>query len=214
MRKLNKKIIGERFYELLNYAIDIDSVIKNNDMELLDLKVGTKLTEYVTVLYFQKNFMALSVALFFMMISWLFILFTALQGINTKESPGLYYGLYMVFAMTYGVIYISSVSLLARGIAAGLKIIYYTFNFIVIMAGFFSLFYLYYFLYSEVTTTSDIVFFVLITTPLYPARLILNSKLIKKALVWTINERARKAYLKLFIDNYQSPRKKRKLRVG
>lgn len=74
-------------------------------MELLDRKVETKLTEYVTVLYFQKNFMALSVALFFMMISWLFILFTALQGINTKESPGLYYGLYMVFAMTYGVIY-------------------------------------------------------------------------------------------------------------
>lgn len=109
-------------------------------MELLDRKVETKLTEYVTVLYFQKNFMALSVALFFMMISWLFILFTALQGINTKESPGLYYGLYMVFAMTYGVIYISSVFLLARGMAAGLKIIYYTFKFIVIMAGFFHYF--------------------------------------------------------------------------
>lgn len=214
MKKLNKKFIGEKFYELLNYAIDIDSVIKNNDMELLDRTVETKLTDYITVLFFQKNFMALSVALFLMMISWLFVLFTALKGINTKESPGLYYGLYMAFAMTYGFIYISSVFLLARGIVAGLKLIYYTFNFVVIMAGFFSLFYLYNFLCSEATTASDIVFFVFITTPLYPARLILNSKLIKTAVLWTINERARKAYLKLFIGNYQSPRKKRKLRVG
>lgn len=154
MKKLNKKIIGEEFYELLNDAIDINSVIKNNDMELLDRKVETKLTDYITVLFFQKNFMALSVTLFLMMISWLFILFTALKGINTKESPGLY----MAFAMTYGFIYISSVFLLARGIAAGLKLIYYTFNFVVIMAGFFSLFYLYDFLYSETITTSDIFF--------------------------------------------------------
>ncbi|MFO6299419.1 hypothetical protein [Rahnella selenatireducens] len=209
-----KHIIGSSFYNLLQYGNEIDSYIKKNDMTSIEYRVETNLTKYISVLYFQKNFMTLSVALFLMMISWLFILFTSLQGINTKESPGLYYGLYMAFAMIYGFIYIISVFLLARGIAVGLKMIYYTFNFLVIIAGFFSLFYLYDFLYSETTTTSDIVFFILITTPLYPARLILNSKLIKKALVWTINERARKAYLKLVINNYQSPRKKRKLRVG
>lgn len=209
-----KHIIGSSFYNLLQYGNEIDSYIKKNDMTSIEYRIETNLTKYITVLFFQKNFMALSVALFLMMISWLFVLFTALKGINTKESPGLYYGLYMAFAMTYGFIYISSVFLLARGIVAGLKLIYYTFNFVVIMASFFSLFYLYNFLCSEATTASDIVFFVFITTPLYPARLILNSKLIKTALEWTINERARKAYLKLFIDNYQSPRKKRKLRVG
>ncbi|MBF7996397.1 hypothetical protein [Rahnella laticis] len=209
-----KHIIGSSFYNLLQYGNEIDSYIKKNDMASIEYRIETNLTKYITVLFFQKNFMALSVALFLMMISWLFVLFTALKGINTKESPGLYYGLYMAFAMTYGFIYISSVFLLARGIVAGLKLIYYTFNFVVIMASFFSLFYLYNFLCSEATTASDIVFFVFITTPLYPARLILNSKLIKTALEWTINERARKAYLKLFIDNYQSPRKKRKLRVG
>ncbi len=183
-------------------------------MTSIECKVKTNLKEYVSVIFFQKNFMTLSLALFLMMISWLFILFTALQGINTKESPGLYFGLYMAFAMTYGFIYIISIFLLARGITIGLKIIYYTFNFIVVIAGAFSLFYLYYFLYLEATNISDVVFFLLMTVPLLLTRLILNTKLIKTALVWTINERARKAYLKRLIENYQSPRKKRKLRVG
>jgi hypothetical protein len=192
----------------------LSHISKKNDMTSIECKVKTNLKEYVSVIFFQKNFMTLSLALFLMMISWLFILFTALQGINTKESPGLYFGLYMAFAMTYGFIYIISIFLLARGITIGLKIIYYTFNFIVVIAGDFSLFYLYYFLYLEATNISDVVFFLLMTVPLLLTRLILNTKLIKTALVWTINERARKAYLKRLIENYQSPRKKRKLRVG
>ncbi|MBU9845862.1 hypothetical protein [Rahnella ecdela] len=209
-----KYIIGSSFYNLLQYGNEIELYIKENDMTSIEFRVNTNLKEYVSVLFFQKNFMALSAALFLMMISWLFILFTALQGINTKESPGLYFGLYMAFAMTYGFIYISSVFLLARGITIGLKIIYYTFNFIVVIAVGFSLFYLYSFLYFEETQISNIIFFFLITIPLLLTRLILNTKLIETALVWAINERARKAYLKLMIKNYQSPRKIRKLRVG
>ncbi|WP_120508408.1 hypothetical protein [Rahnella bruchi] len=178
-----KYIIGSSFYNLLQYGNEIELYIKENDMTSIEFRVNTNLKEYVSVLFFQKNFMALSAALFLMMISWLFILFTALQGINTKESPGLYFGLYMAFAMTYGFIYISSVFLLARGITIGLKIIYYTFNFIVVIAVGFSLLYLYTFLYFEETQISNIIFFFLITIPLLLTRLILNTKLIETALV-------------------------------
>lgn len=142
MRKLNKKIIGKKFYELLNYAIDIDLVIKNNDMELLDRKVETKLTDYITVLSFQKNFMALSAALFFMMISWIFIIFTILKILHIKNAPAIHFGVYMILIMLYMLTYISSVFLIARGITLSLKIIYLTFLFIVVMASVFSLYYL------------------------------------------------------------------------
>ena len=208
------KFIGSSFYNLLKYGNEIESYIKKNDMASIERKVETKLKEYVTVLFFQKSFMLLSLALFLMMFSWLFIIFTALQGISTKESPGLYFGLYMISAMTCGLINIFSVFLLARGITIGLKMVYYTFNFILAMAILFSFYYLYTFIFTGKTNISDVVFFVLIIVPLYLTRLILNTRLIGSALVWTINERARKAYLKLLIKTYNSPRKIRKLRVG
>ena len=209
-----KKIIGVTFYDLIKYGSNIDTIIKKNDMELLSSKIETKMTHFTTVLFFQKNFITLSSALFLMMISWIFIIVTALKGINTKELPGLYFGLYMLTVMPYVFFYIASVFLIARGITLGLKLIHFTFMFILVMATVFSLYYLNEIFLSDVFSTSDVVNVTLIILPLYFCRLILNTNLIKKAVLWTINERARKEYLKLFLANYQSPRKKRKLRVG
>ncbi|AVF36951.1 hypothetical protein [Rahnella sikkimica] len=209
-----KKIIGVTFYDLIKYGSNIDTIIKKNDMELLSSKIETKMTHFTTVLFFQKNFITLSSALFLMMISWIFIIVTALKGINTKESPGLYFGLYMLTVMPYVFFYIASVFLIARGITLGLKLIHFTFMFILVMATVFSLYYLNEIFLSDVFSTSDVVNVTLIILPLYFCRLILNTNLIKTAVLWTINERARKEYLKLFLANYQSPRKKRKLRVG
>lgn len=209
-----KKIIGVTFYDLIKYGSNIDKIIKKNDMELLSSKIETKMTHFITILFFQKNFITLSSALFLMMTSWIFIIVTALKGINTKESPGLYFGLYMLTVMPYVFFYIASVFLIARGITLGLKLIHFTFMFILVMATVFSLYYLNEFFLSDVFSTSDVVNVTLIILPLYFCRLILNTNLIKKAVLWTINERARKEYLKLFLANYQSPRKKRKLRVG
>ncbi|MBF7996394.1 hypothetical protein [Rahnella laticis] len=183
-------------------------------MELLDRKVETKLTDYITVLFFQKNFIAISAAFFLMMISWIFIIFTILKTLKIKNAPAIHFGVYMLLIMLYILAYISSVFLIARGITLGLKITYLTFLFIVVMASIFSLYYLHEFFLSEVFSTSDVVNVTLIILPLYFCRLILNTNLIKTAVLWTINERARKEYLKLFLANYQSPRKKRKLKVG
>lgn len=209
-----KKIIGSSFFDLMKYGEEIYSDIKRNDIVSLERKVETKSNNYVTVLFFQRNFMILSAALFSMMISWIFIAFTIIQIANIKNAPAIHFSMYIALTMPYMFIYIGSVFLLARGIPLGLRVIYLSFIFIVIMACIFSIYYSYKLFSNKFIDTIDMIHVLLMILPLFLTRFILNTELIRTAIVWTINERARKAYLKLFLLNYQSPRKKKKLRVG
>lgn len=209
-----KIITGSSLYELMKYGENIDKDIKKNDIKSIERKVETKTTEYVTVLFFQKNFMALSTALFLIMISWVFITFTILRILNIKHSPALHFSLYMALTMIYIFIYIGAVFLIARGITTGVKMIYFTFVFIVCVACIFSLYYLVRIYWVEGSYNENIFHIAMLLLPLYFSRLILNTTLIRTAIMWTINERARKAYWKIFMKDYKSPRKIRKLRVG
>jgi uncharacterized membrane protein len=209
-----KIIIGSSFYELMKYGKDIDSYINKSDMATLERKVETKTTQYSTVLFFHKNFIALSAALFLMMISWTFIILTTLKIINIEHAPAIHLGLFMGMFMPYGLIYAGSVYLIARGVQKGINLIYISFTFIFITAFIFSFYYFHRLYLSENSNAENIIHIILLLLPLYFSRLILNTTLIRIAIMWTINERAKKAYWELFMKDYQSPRKKRKLRVG
>ncbi len=209
-----KIITGSSLYELMKYSESIDKDIKKNDMSSIEYKIETKTTEYATVLFFQKNFMALSAALFLLMISWVFIIFSTLQVLDIKKSPSLHFSLFMSMFMIYGFIYAVSVYLIAKGLTTGVKIIYFTFVFIVCVACIFSLYYLVRIYWVEGSYTENIFHIAMLLLPLYFSRLILNTTLIRTAIIWTINDRARKAYWKIFMKDYKSPRKIRKLRVG
>ena len=208
------KLIGTSFYNLLQYGNEIESYIKKNDMASIECKIETKITEHATVLFFQKNFMALSAALFLLMISWVFIIFSTLQVFDIKKSPSIHFSLFMSMFMIYGFIYAVSVYLIAKGLTTGVKMVYFTFVFIVCVACIFSLYYLVRIYWVEGSYTENIFHIAMLLLPLYFSRLILNTTLIRTAIIWTINERARKAYWKIFMKDYKSPRKIRKLRVG
>lgn len=209
-----KIITGSSLYELMKYGENIDKDIKKNDMASIEYKIETKTTEYATVLFFQKNFMALSAALFLLMISWIFIIFSTLQVLDIKKSPSIHFSLFMSMFMIYGFIYAVSVYLIAKGLTTGVKMIYFTFVFIVCVACIFSLYYLVRIYWVEGSYNENIFHIAMLLLPLYFSRLILNTTLIRTAIMWTINERARKAYWKIFMKDYKSPRKIRKLRVG